>query len=155
CRLSTCPLWTQDYDDPGNAHRSDQFPSDLATSPDGSTAVVAAEDVDIDPADPYHMKSAWALVAYDVATGAERWRSTWKSGGGYDAPRAVTYSPDGKRIYATGESYVSGNPLLTGDSVLTTIAYDAATGNQVWRAAYQGPGGLDNGTGIAVSPNGK
>src|SRR5207248_11262162 len=126
------------------------------TSPDGSLAVIAAEDVNLDPADPYHETSAWALVAYDTATGVERWRSTWRSGGPYDVPRALAFSTDGKRIYATGASYLFGSPLLApGDSVLTTIAYDSATGTRLWRASYQGPGALDNGIAVAASPSGK
>lgn len=152
--LDRCPSWAAVYDDPDNTGRSDQFVSDMAVSPDGSLTVVAAKDYDFDEADPYASTSAWALVAYDTATGAELWRSTWRSGHGYDAPGAVTLSPDGSRIYATGESYRYGNPLVGGDSRMVTIAYDAATGARLWRSAYNHGEGVDYGRGVATSLDG-
>jgi hypothetical protein len=151
-----CPSWTATYDDATLSGRSDQFPSDMAVSPQGGLSVIAAKDVDFNRSDPYSSKSAWAVVAYDTATGAERWRSTWRSGGGYDAPGGLTFSPDGRRVYVTGESYAYGNPLVVpSDSVLTTIAYDSATGSQLWRASYNSVVGLDNGRAVATSPSGK
>jgi hypothetical protein len=151
-----CPSWTANYDDPSLNGRSDQFPRDMAISPDGVLTVIAAEDVDFNRADPYSSTSAWAVVAYDTATGAERWRSTWRSGGGYDAPGGLTFSPDGRRIFVTGESYSYGNPLtVPSDSVLTTIAYDSATGARLWRASSNSVVGLDNGRAAVASPNGK
>jgi hypothetical protein len=128
----------------------------MAVSPQGGLTVIAAKDVDFNRSDPYSSTSAWAVVAYDTATGAERWRSTWRSGGGYDAPGGLTFSPDGRRVYVTGESYAYGNPLVVpSDSVLTTIAYDSATGSQLWRASYNSVVGLDNGRAVASSPSGK
>jgi hypothetical protein len=79
-------------------------------------------------------------VAYDASSGAELWSVT------YDGPLhseddAVAIAPDtlASRVFITGSSAGQG---------YSTIAYDMATGAQLWAAG--GP----SGTGIAVSPSG-
>jgi len=150
-----CPQWTAVYDDPTLPDRSDQFPTDLAVSPDGSTAVLVAEDVDFNQADPYNSTSTWVAVAYDTRDGSQRWQTKLPRLATYDAPRSVAFSPDGGRVYATGEQYVFGNPITTPhNSVLTTVAYEAGTGRVLWRTPTDVGPGTDNGRTVAVSPDG-
>lgn len=92
----------------------------------------------------------YLTVAYDVATGAERWTAS------YDGPFAdqdiawgAAAAPDGSRVYVTGES-VGG--FETGNDV-ATLAYDGVTGKQLWEARFDA-GSTDSAKGIVLSPNG-
>ncbi|GAA3530597.1 hypothetical protein GCM10022419_007010 [Nonomuraea rosea] len=93
-----------------------------------------------------------ATVAYDPATGAELWSKTYVGPGStFDEPYAIAVSPDGGRLYVVGTSTGTGTG---GDGV--TIAYDAATGAELWVARYTGPGeASDHANGVAVSADGK
>jgi len=67
----------------------------------------------------------------------------------YDRAEAVTVSPDGSKVFATGFSAAGS----TND--LTTVALDAATGGPIWLKTYDGPGhNSDSGFAIAASPDG-
>ena len=76
---------------------------------------------------------------------------------GSDGP-AIAYdvavSPDGSKVivtgYTTGEGrdYL-GNPTVASDYL--TVAYDAATGGEIWAGVYGSvPGGSDSAAGVAV-----
>ena len=70
---------------------------------------------------------------------------------GLDLANAMAVSPDGSRVYVTGSSHGT----KTSNSDYATVAYDAASGRQVWVARYNGPGnGNDFAGGLAVSPDG-
>src|SRR5262249_44813336 len=88
----------------------------------------------------------YAVVAYDTATRQELWVARYDGPShGRDFVTSVAVSPDGTRVFATGNS--------AGGSV--TEAYDAATGARLWSDAYAGPAGLGAvGNAIAVSPDG-
>ncbi|MFG1708287.1 S8 family serine peptidase [Nonomuraea sp. M3C6] len=94
-----------------------------------------------------------ATVAYDAATGAEVWSKGYTGPGkSYDEPMAIEVSPDGGKLFVHGVS--TGTDDTGNDAV--TIAYDTATGAELWVTRYNGPvNGSDSGWGLEVSPDGK
>jgi outer membrane protein assembly factor BamB len=86
--------------------------------------------------------------------GAQLWVKRYNGpGNGPDVATSEAVSPDGKTVYVTGYSASAGTMLLYD---YATIAYDAATGHQVWLKRYNGPGnGDDKACSVAVSPDGK
>ena len=66
-----------------------------------------------------------------------------------DDPRAVGVSPDGSKVFVTGQSNTSAS------SDYATVAYDAATGMQLWAKRYNGPANFfDGANALGVSPDG-
>jgi WD40 repeat protein len=66
----------------------------------------------------------------------------------YDSASAIVASPDGTKVFLTGES---GG----GSADYATIALDASTGARLWARTYDGPvDGLDQASDIAVGPGG-
>ena len=80
------------------------------------------------------------LMAYDQKSGAALWPAPAKYAEGTGSAEVIAASPDGARVYAGG---IVGVKLADGSVRVdaTTIAYDGATGNQLWSAAVQGPAG--------------
>src|SRR5438445_262906 len=78
------------------------------------------------------------------APGSRLWVAR-TNGGPSDYPQSVATSQDGTRVFVTGYSAHG-----SGAFDLATVAYDAATGAQLWVARH------DNGIGVAltVSPDG-
>ena len=118
--------------------------SSLAVSPDGRTVYVTGSSDDgasyID----------YATIAYNAATGAQRWVKRYTSGAGttLDTATSVRVSPAGDTVYVTG---YGGPVTLRPDYV--TVAYNAATGARRWVKRYNGPGnGEDQANAMAVSP---
>src|SRR5262249_9734260 len=83
--------------------------------------------------------------------------TTWASR--YDGPAGkldqvtdLAVGPDGTRVFVTGEG-----DSCHGNLQFSTVAYDAATGTQLWVALFDGGGtGLctfDEPTAVEVSPN--
>jgi WD40 repeat protein len=110
----------------------------IAVSPDGSAVYVTGAS-----------GSAAATVAYNAATGARLWVKRYSVPGGYSSQASsVTVSPNGNTVFITGSSTVTfGN--------YTTVAYDAATGAQLWAEHYNGPGNADDeAASVRVSPTG-
>jgi DNA-binding beta-propeller fold protein YncE len=120
--------------------------SAMAVSPVGGTVFVAAPSLGTpSTADDYK------TVAYSAATGGQLWAS-WYSGPGWhnDDPAAVAVSPDGSAVFVTG--YARGWGTRTD---YATVAYDAATGRQLWASRYNGPANGDDGaSSVVVSPDG-
>jgi outer membrane protein assembly factor BamB len=130
--------WVTRYNGPAD---SDNLAVGLTVGPGGTTVYVTGSSFS---------GSAWAYatVAYDAATGAQRW-AVRESGNGDDNAHAVAVSPGGGTVLVTGSSY-------TGTSTdYFTIAYSAATGAQRWTARYSGPIGDSIPSSMAVSPSGK
>src|SRR5262249_52343533 len=120
--------------------------NDVAVSRDGRRVYITgwARSSGSDPAD-------YETVAYVAATGAQLWAATYDLPGFLvDVADHVRVSPDGTRRFVTGWS----STLATGFDY-ATVAYDAATGSQVWVARYDGPVNKDDSpTGLGVSPDG-
>src|SRR5439155_676570 len=70
-----------------------------------------------------------------------------------DEAYAVAVNPDGSRVFVTGRSF----GLLGEGRDYATVAYDAATGQELWVRRYVGPGhgekhSNDEAYAVAVSP---
>ncbi len=150
-----CERWVSVYDHPGSHGTifndpvtGVEFPAAQAISPGSDRVYVTGFSWD------NSLKSSqWATVAFDTITGKQLWVSRHGAPGLFAFPSDVAVSPDGSRIYVTGQQ----NRLQQQSSYFldaTTIAYDAATGHQLWLATYRVPFAdafLNN---IAVSPDG-
>lgn len=92
-------------------------------------------------------------LAYDLATGRRLWVARYDGYGENDSGQALVVSADGSTVLVTGESEFGG---ADGDSEIATVAYDAATGEELWRVRFDGPGrGLfirDSGYAISADP---
>ena len=134
-------LWTSLYNGPGNDL---DVALAIAVSPDGSKVYVTGYSSGGVTASDY------ATIAYDASTGATIWVERYNGGDDGDMAFSVAVSPDGTRVFVTGESY--------GDSAgndYATIAYDAATGASMWTQRYNGPGNsTDDASSLVVSPDG-
>ena len=148
-------LWAAQYDgpephDPHNFGTGWDQGAALAVSPDGNTVFVTGDSESVDTGRDY------ATIAYDAQSGEQLWLARYNGpGNGRDTPWTMAASPDGSAVFVTGESL--GN--RTGRDY-ATVAYDAATGDQLWVARYDGLGwatlanGWDTALDVAVSPNG-
>jgi hypothetical protein len=131
CASAGTSQWTDGFnaDDQGYADA-------IAASPDGSTYYVTGTS-----------NLHFLTVAYDACTGAELWTASYQIGGGDDVGVAIAVSPDGSAVFVTG-----GDNTVNGGGY-STVAYNAATGAQLWAATYD-PTSTDNPTSMAVSPDG-
>jgi DNA-binding beta-propeller fold protein YncE len=131
-------LWAKVYN--GNGHANS-----VAVSPNGNTVFVTGTSD--------KGGSDYATIAYNTATGAQLWIKLYKGGpgGGCDFDNAVAVSPDGNTVFVTGEC--GGTASEVAD--YATVAYNAATGAQLWVKLYNGVGTVNYGNSLAVSPNGK
>ncbi|MFN2544651.1 MAG: PQQ-binding-like beta-propeller repeat protein [Actinomycetota bacterium] len=129
----------------------------LAFAPDGSTLYVAGTVRNFPNGTDY------GTIAYDPATGRERWTAIYDGPSHrFDYAQALAVSPDGSRIYVTGESAwwglfqfdFAGESFGYAADDVATVAYDAA-GKQVWVARYDGPGRhSDAGIDLAATSSG-
>ena len=130
-------LWAKRYG-PGAA-------SSLAVSPTGRTVFVTGYGGVDSSADDY------ATVAYNAATGDQLWAKRYSSlGNFFDTAFSVAVSRAGDRVFVTGSS-TSANP----GTDYATVAYNAATGDQLWAKRYSSLGNFyDEARSVAVSPAG-
>src|SRR6266567_907827 len=67
-----------------------------------------------------------------AAGGDQLWVSRYSgTENGPDFVAKMLVSPDGSRVFVTGQSYEDNFGLAT-----VTLAYDAATGTELWRALF-------------------
>lgn len=134
-------VWQRGYD--GGA-LGDDFAQAVAVSPNGSMVFVTGGSWGSVAGEDY------ATLAYDAATGAPVWGSRFNgSGNSVDEAQSIAVSPDGTKVYLTGRS---GGAVTGADFV--TIAYDAATGANIWKKRYNGVARDDWGYALALSPDG-
>ena len=131
-------IWVQRFD---GARGVNDGANAIAVSPDG-TAVFVTGFTD----DSKFYGRNYATFAYDASTGEERWATLFDSGTGSepgDFATSVAVSPDGGSVFVTGST----------TDEYATLAYEAATGVEIWSARY-GLGGYATATALAVSPDG-
>ena len=98
-------------------------------SPDGATVFVTGSSEGANPPN-----RDFLTLAYNSATGAQMWEARFDGpGADYDEPQAMALSADGTMVVVTGQST---SRSTWRDYV--TVAYDAATGDQLWGARYRG-----------------
>src|SRR5207244_2691073 len=92
----------------------------------------------------------YATVAYDASTGAQLWVARYSFPGvpSQDDAYALAVSPDGARVFVTGESIGT-----SGEGDYATLAYDAFTGDQLWVARYASQAG-GAAYALAMNPSG-
>ncbi len=135
--------WSAFYDGP--AHGTDAGIA-VAVSEDGTMVFVTGTSAGGSSSTDYD----YATVAYDAATGAQLWVARYVPPViGVSEPMAIGVSPDGSRVFVTGQ----GSSSTTYD--YATLAYDASTGTQLWLRTYSGPGNAgDVAYALAISPDG-
>jgi PQQ-like domain len=137
-------LWVKFYGS-DNVGAIDE-PSSMAVSPSGKTLFVAGQTYPSGSGSPYY-----ATIAYNAANGAQLWAKTYHGAGnvGYaaEAAASVAISPSGKTVFVTGQGATSSQPDYA------TIAYNAATGAQLWVKLYESL--ASTATSVTVSPSGK
>ncbi|MFN2543159.1 MAG: hypothetical protein ABR600_01120, partial [Actinomycetota bacterium] len=123
----------------------------VAVSPDGSRIAVTGWSYRVGPNPDASGVADAATVAYDTE-GNQLWAMRY--GGGADGTAAhgdaITFSPDGTRVYVAGEV----PNLHADDAVYGILAYNAASGSQVWATMYQPAGYYSRGQAITVSHDG-
>ena len=135
-------LWVKRY----NGSNSTDDAVSVAVSPDGKTVFVTGSSIGTTSFEDY------ATVGYNAATGAQLWVSRYNGpDNGDDEASSVAVSPDGKTVFVTGYSYGT----TAGEVDYATVAYNAATGAQLWVKRYISPGSQGFATSVAASPDGR
>ena len=165
---SRCPAWGHAWLNPGGdnaACAANNVPQNEVAGPTGVYVTGWACDAQDKP----NGSGGWIpgndifTLAYDL-DGSIRWVARYNGPGGAqdaigDDGRGIALSPSGDRLYVTGgqNQGLGGTETefrFVGDFV--TIAYDTATGAELWTASYHGPAvGLDMAEQVAVSEDGE
>jgi hypothetical protein len=114
-------------------------------TPDGSTVLVTGDS------ERRESSADWVTVAYDATTGARLWKRGYTTPR-VDRPQGCSATADGSALIVTGFTYNVISPRGVPDVV--TISYSVATGGELWRDRYDGRNGWDEGTDVAVGPDG-
>ncbi len=140
-------LWASRYNGPGNGP---DFAQAVVVSPDASRVRITGHSPGVGG------QFDWATVAYDAASGEQQWVTRHNGPtSGADFATALGVTPDGSRVIVTGEDF--GGSAASGGTVsdYATVAYDAATGEEIWLARRNGAGnGGDAAEALAISPDG-
>ncbi|MBI1804391.1 MAG: SBBP repeat-containing protein [Ignavibacteria bacterium] len=115
-------LWTARYNGAGNTY---DYATAIVIDNSGDVYVTGYSDAD------------YLTVKYD-ALGAQQWAARY-NGPGNSTDFATAIAVNGSGVYVTGRSYGSGSSYD-----YATIKYNAATGNALWIARYDGPGNADD-----------
>lgn len=165
---SRCPAWGHTWLNPGGDNPEcarNNVPQNQVAGADG----VYVTGWSCDAQGKRRPDGSWLpgndmfTIAYDQS-GNVRWVARFNGPGGAqdaigDEGRGIALSPAGDRVYVTGAQNegLGGTPTefrFVGDFI--TIAYDAATGAEIWRASYHGPAvGMDMAEQVIVSDDGQ
>jgi hypothetical protein len=97
------------------------------------------------------MKIGTGDPATDPDAGRVLWSTADRPGYGY----WIALAPDGSRVFVSGSDQTPTNATLGPDWDYATLAFDAATGQELWMSTYTSPDkGLDVPYGHALSPSG-
>lgn len=136
-------LWVRRYDGPAN---NDDYALALAASPDGTALFVTGSS------DTTRRNADYATIAYDAASGEKLWARRYDGPGmnwsNLDAALDLALSPAGASVFVTGFSAGS----VSYD--YATIAYNAATGAQLWAQRYDEAMRKDIASALTTSPDG-
>jgi hypothetical protein len=118
---------------------------DVGVSPDGQTVFTTGQTGER----PRHS----VTMAYDASSGAQKWLDTYRSSSNdkqYDGAVRLAVSPDGSKVFITAQSSCGGcsGPGFNG---VSTVAYDAATGDRLWVSRYAADGAAYS---LEASPDG-
>lgn len=149
-------LWTATYDGAGKAR---DLARALAVSRDGTSVYVTGSSAQ--PAAPEYNPSSrddMITVAYDAATGAQRWVASYDSPFGgdqvdLDYGTAVQVSDDGAQVYVAGSSTGAGDPRDY-DYDYVVVAYSASDGAPLWTTRYDHARHIDVAAAMALAPSG-
>jgi hypothetical protein len=125
------PRWTFQGTHPDDLA---DFAHDIAVSPDGSRVFVTGDaQVNVDTRN-------YVTVALDASTGDLAWGARESDGPQHVLiPNAIAVAPGGNLVFVTGSR--EGTQGISDYWDYFTVAYQAGTGEKVWEAAYNGPGG--------------
>jgi hypothetical protein len=141
-----CPDWIATYDGEagGAAFMSVDVPAAVAVAPGGGPVFVTGRG------NANQTGSDIVTVAYDPATGAERWVAS-HAGPGKADDRAtdVAVSSDGSSVFVAGVENRSNARNVRS----VTIAYDAATGAIRWLSTQSGVASYEDTVRVGVSPD--
>jgi DNA-binding beta-propeller fold protein YncE len=147
-------LWVTRYQGIG-ANLVDS-PFDVAVSEDGETLAMTGHS-----GGPGEFDLDFGTVAFETrgpSAGEIRWVARYE-GLGFRAPdraNAIAISPDGKTVFVGGMSGEDDDgPPFDVDYRFTTVAYDAASGEQLWEARRSWEGAtMTEVSDLAVAPDG-
>jgi outer membrane protein assembly factor BamB len=131
--------WVKTY----GASTIDTGATSMVVSPTGKTVYVTGGSY----GSLYGSDLAYTTIAYSTASGAQLWvKRYWNSVD--DSANSVALNRAGTLVYVTGRSFSAHS---SGD--YATVAYNAATGAQLWVRRYNGPGNnSDIACCVVVSP---
>ncbi|AIZ64856.1 hypothetical protein PK28_16390 [Hymenobacter sp. DG25B] len=96
--------------------------------------------------------SDYLTIKFDPRTGQELWRTTY-DGGYNDAATGIDVDMAGN-VYVTGTVF-NNSDNTSGDEDIVTLMYDGRTGQEQWRARFNGPAShADRAGSVAVDPAG-
>lgn len=93
----------------------------------------------------------YLTVAYDAKLGRKLWEARYDGPVFVDQLEDLVVSPDAATVYVTGWSWGGFPPQGSGFDFVT-IAYDAATGRELWTTRFDG--GMDLARRLLISPDG-
>jgi hypothetical protein len=140
-------LWRTRYN--GVASGTVNAPAGMAISNDGALVYITGES-----GSTVQYDSDYATVAYatgGATPGAQVWLSRYDGVGQHYPDRSAGIAVDaGGRVVVTGDSISNFTTSVADD--FATVAYDGATGQQLWASRYSGPsGGVNFGMAVAAS----
>jgi WD40 repeat protein len=139
-------LWLERYQGTFHHPRGGAGIPSITVSPDGATVYVAGDFAISGAFNDYLM------LAYNAATGAQRWTATPVTSAFAANFKAVAVSPDSTTVYMTGRRDFFGGHASRS---YVTVALNAATGATKWDTSTIFPAHVGHTlTSIAVSPDG-